>query len=107
MELGGWEAVRTDLRRRVGEAAFEAWFRALDGRVEGETLVLRCPDRFSRAWLRGRYGSLIEECAAGVRAVDYRVDPGAAPVATVRLAGPTPPPLPAPRAPQQERLFES
>jgi chromosomal replication initiation ATPase DnaA len=45
------------LRRRVGEAAFEAWFRALDGRVEGETLVLRCPDRFSRDWLRGRYGS--------------------------------------------------
>jgi chromosomal replication initiator protein len=107
MELGGWEAVRTDLRRRVGEAAFEAWFRALDGRVEGETLVLRCPDRFSRDWLRGRYGSLIEECATGVRAVDYRVDPGAAPVATVRPAGRAPAPLAELRPPQQERLFES
>lgn len=107
MDLGGWEAVRTDLRRRVGEAAFEAWFRALDGRVEGETLVLRCPDRFSRDWLRGRYGSLIEECATGVRAVDYRVDPGAAPVATVRTSGPTLAPLAESRAPQQERLFES
>ena len=71
----GWEAVRTVLRRRVGEAAFEAWFRALDGRLEGETLVLRCPDRFSRDWLRARYGKLIEECAAGARTVDYRVDP--------------------------------
>src|SRR5262245_11914755 len=114
MELGGWDAVRTDLRRRVGEAAFEAWFRAIEGRVEGETLVLRCPDRFSRDWLRGRYGSLIEECAAGVRAVDYRVDPGAAPAATthaVRLRADEPiaaAAAPQPdRPPQQERLFES
>ena len=44
---GGWEAVRADLRRRVGEAVFEAWFRALDARLEGETLVLRCQDRVS------------------------------------------------------------
>ena len=106
MELGGWDAVRTDLRRRVGEAAFEAWFRAIDGRVEGETLVLRCPDRFSRDWLRGRYGSLIEECAAGVRAVDYRVDPGAAPAATTRRA-PAAVETPVLAQPQQERLFES
>ena len=36
---GVWEAVRTVLRGRVGEAVFEAWFRALDGRLEGDTLV--------------------------------------------------------------------
>ncbi|MGH7290937.1 MAG: chromosomal replication initiator protein DnaA, partial [Myxococcota bacterium] len=114
---GGWEAVRTVLRRRVGEAAFEAWFRALDGRLEGETLVLRCPDRFSRDWLRGRYGRLIEECAQGARAVDYRVDLVAASAASTALASARasaalvePAPQPAERVENsgaQERLFES
>ncbi len=110
---GGWEAVRTVLRRRVGEAAFEAWFRALDGRLEGETLVLRCPDRFSRDWLKSRYGKLIEECAEGVRSVDYRVDLVAASAASVGARAPVsaqPPSAPAARAEDsgaQERLFES
>lgn len=105
MDLGGWDAVRTDLRRRVGEAAFGAWFRAIDGRVEGETLVLRCPDRFTRDWLRGRYGSLIEACATGVRGVDYRVDP-AAPAATARVGAETAAAAAPALPPQQERLFE-
>ena len=110
---GGWEAVRTVLRRRVGEAAFEAWFRALDGRLEGETLVLRCPDRFSRDWLRGRYGKLIEECAAGVRAVDYRVDlvaASAASAAARTLSEPRASAKPVARVEDsgsQERMFES
>ncbi|MBM4335855.1 MAG: chromosomal replication initiator protein DnaA [Deltaproteobacteria bacterium] len=110
---GGWEAVRADLRRRVGEAVFEAWFRALDGRLEGETLVLRCPDRFSRDWLRSRYGKLIEECAGGVRAVDYRVEPvrtAAAPATARPIAQPASEPESDERGEisgAQERLFES
>jgi chromosomal replication initiator protein len=78
MTTGGWEAVRTAVGRRVGEAAFEAWIRALDGRLEGETLVLRCPDRFTRDWVRSRFGRVIEECAPEVRSIEYCVDPGAA-----------------------------
>lgn len=110
---GGWEAVRTELRRRVGESAFDAWFRALDGRLEGETLVLRCPDRFSRDWLRGRYGKLIEECAGDVRGVDYRVDLVAASAASSGASAsraPAPEAKPVARAEDsgaQERLFES
>ncbi len=100
---GGWEAVRTVLRRRVGEAAFDAWFRALDGRLEDQTLVLRCPDRFSRDWLRGRYGALIEECAEGVRSVDYRIESVAAPAPAPDAS----PPQRAPDSGAQERLFES
>ncbi|HXX49164.1 MAG TPA: chromosomal replication initiator protein DnaA [Myxococcota bacterium] len=74
MTTGGWEVVRSLIGRRVGEAAFDAWFRALDGQLEGDTLVLRCPDRFTRDWVRGRYGKVIEECAPGVRSVEYQVD---------------------------------
>ena len=77
MTTGGWEVVRTAVGRRIGEAAFDAWFRTLDGRLEGETLVLRCPDRFTRDWLRSRFGRVIEECAPDARAVEYRLDAGA------------------------------
>ncbi|MGH7340980.1 MAG: DnaA N-terminal domain-containing protein, partial [Candidatus Rokuibacteriota bacterium] len=51
--IGGWEAVRDAVRERVGSPAFQAWFRALDGQVEGDRLVIRCPDRFSREWIQG------------------------------------------------------
>ena len=77
MTTGGWEVVRTAVGRRIGEAAFDAWFRTLEGRLEGETLVLRCPDRFTRDWLRSRFGRVIEECAPAARAVEYRLDAGA------------------------------
>jgi chromosomal replication initiator protein len=105
MTTGGWEVVRTAVGRRVGEAAFDAWFRTLDGRLEGDTLVLRCPDRFTRDWLRSRFGRLIEECAPEARAVEYRVDPSASaarePERSESLAEPAPEPSFA-----QEQLFE-
>jgi chromosomal replication initiation ATPase DnaA len=75
--------------------------------------VLRCPDRFSRDWLRGRYGKLIEECAGDVRGVDYRVDPVAASAASSGARAsraPTPEAQPVARGEDsgaQERLFES
>jgi chromosomal replication initiator protein len=78
MTTGGWEIVRAAVEQRIGGAAFEAWFRGLDGALEGETLVLRCPDRFTRDWLRTRFGQTIEECAPAARAIEYRVDPSAA-----------------------------
>jgi chromosomal replication initiator protein len=72
---GGWEAVREAVRQAVGPAAYGAWFRRLEGVVEGDALVLRCPDRFTRDWIRSRYGSVIEESAGPLGRVDYRVEP--------------------------------
>ncbi|HKC50274.1 MAG TPA: chromosomal replication initiator protein DnaA [Myxococcota bacterium] len=103
MTTGGWETVRTAVGQRVGEAAFEAWIRTLDGRLEGETLVLRCPDRFTRDWVRSRFGRTIEECAPAARSVEYRVDPGALappPTRAEAVAEPAEPSC------AQEQLFE-
>jgi chromosomal replication initiator protein len=107
MTTGGWEFVRSEIGRRVGEAAFDAWFRALDGQLQGETLVLRCPDRFTRDWVRGRYGKVIEECAPAARSVEYQVD-GAPPRApsTPRASAAAEAAEPAPRECAQEELFE-
>lgn len=75
-QSGGWEVVREAVRQRVGPSAYNAWFRTLAGHVESETLVIRCPDRFSRDWLRRRYGSVIAESAGAFRRVEYRIDTG-------------------------------
>ena len=71
----GWEVVREAVRQQVGPSAYDAWFRTLEGSVEGDTLVICCPDRFSRDWISGRYGRIIESSAPEVRQVDYRVAP--------------------------------
>jgi len=107
MTTGGWEVVRSEIGRRVGEAAFDAWFRALDGQLQGDTLVLRCPDRFTRDWVRGRYGKVIEECAPAARAVEYQVD-GAPRRAPSFARGQSAPEVgePAVRECAQEELFE-
>ena len=73
--FGGWEVVREAVRQAVGPAAYGAWFRRLDGIVEGDALVIRCPDRFTRDWIRSRYGSVIEQSAGSLSRVDYRVEP--------------------------------
>ena len=74
-KFGGWEAVREAVRQRIGVAAYEAWFRSLEGALEGETLVLRCPDRFSRDWVRERYGPVIQEITPQLRRIEYQIDP--------------------------------
>lgn len=63
MTTGGWEAVRTAVRERVGSATFGAWFSALDGEVDGRALRVRCPDRFTRDWIARRHESLLLESA--------------------------------------------
>ncbi len=74
MPSGGWEVVRETIRQAVGASAYGAWFRRLEGAVENDTLVIHCPDRFTRDWIRSRYGPVIE-ASADNRGVDYRVQP--------------------------------
>ncbi len=93
---GGWESVRHAVRQRVGLRAFDTWFSALDGQVEGRTLVVRCPDGFVKSFVEGRYGAVIAEAAGPDRAVEYRLsDEPAARAAVEPASAPSPPPVPA------------
>ena len=74
MPYGGWEVVRETIRQAVGASAYGAWFRRLEGVVENDSLVIHCPDRFTRDWIRSRYGPVIEASANTLR-VDYRIQP--------------------------------
>lgn len=60
---GGWEAVRTAVRERVGASAYGAWFSALDGEIDGRSLVVSCPDRFTRDWISRRHSDTLLESA--------------------------------------------
>jgi len=71
---GGWDVVRRAVRERIGRAAYEAWFEGLEGRADGERLVVLCPDRFSREWLQRRYGELLASAASGYKSVDYEIE---------------------------------
>jgi chromosomal replication initiator protein len=46
----------------------------VDGGFEGETLIIRCPDRFSRDWIRGRYHRVLEDITGPSQLLEYRVD---------------------------------
>ncbi len=110
-EFGGWDSIRQRIRERLGPAVFDAWFRTLRATVEGGTLAIECPDRFSRDWIERRYGAVVRTAAAELTGVEYKV----ASAQAASSAESAPIPLPtrgsaAPeivvRAPQSTRHFD-
>jgi len=77
--VGGWEDVRRSVRDEVGPSAYEAWFRNLRARDQGDRLVVLCPDRFSREWIERRYGAAVSRAASAFKSVLYEVQGGDAP----------------------------
>lgn len=68
-----WHEIRAELRRSVGESAYELWLSALEAQQsDADLLVLRVPaDKHS--WVVGRYGRIIESCVARVVGAGVRV----------------------------------
>jgi chromosomal replication initiator protein len=59
------ESVQEAVRRRIGPAAWGAWFRDLAWREEEGRVVVECPDPFTARWLESRYREVLEEAAPG------------------------------------------
>jgi chromosomal replication initiator protein len=78
-EPGGWDVVRAGVREQIGPRAYDAWFRTLEGEVAGERVVVRCPDRFSRDWIRERYGDVLRRVAPDGAQIAYEVSAREAP----------------------------
>ena len=70
---GGWDVVRAGVREQIGPRAYDAWFRTLEGEVEEQRVVIRCPDRFSRDWIRERYGDVLQRVSPRGVAIQYEV----------------------------------
>ena len=103
---GGWEAVRASVRQRIGARAFDTWFGPLGGAIEGGVLVIECPDRFVRDWIRGRYEPVLREAAPEL-AIDYRLRGTALSADPDAAARPAPTTEQTPRAAPEQTSFES
>ncbi len=58
-----WRAIRTELRRRLGDDVYEIWIAPIQLKAwDGELLLLQAPAA-TRGWVSDRYGRLLEYCA--------------------------------------------
>jgi chromosomal replication initiator protein len=59
-----WQEVSVLLQSNLNEAAWSAWFSAATPRsFEHETLEVGVPNEFTRAWIEGHFGSLVDAAA--------------------------------------------
>jgi chromosomal replication initiator protein len=82
-----WREIRTQLRRTLGDSMYSVWIEPLElDSLHEKTLVLKAPGG-TEAWLRKRYGRVLERCARTVLGseVDVRFAGDQAPAATTAL----------------------
>jgi chromosomal replication initiator protein len=61
-----WREIRAELRRMVGESAYEIWLDPLELKAwDGSVLLIEAPPA-TRAWVAKRFGRILETCARAV-----------------------------------------
>ena len=71
--VAAWREIRAELRRALGESAYEIWIAPLEVRTfEGTTLLLAAPPA-TRAWVSKRFGRILESCAKAVLGGEIQV----------------------------------
>jgi chromosomal replication initiator protein len=71
--LAAWEAIRAELRRRLGESTYEIWIAPLEVRALEETLLLLTGPPATSAWVAKRFGRTLENCARAVLGAEVQV----------------------------------
>jgi chromosomal replication initiator protein len=71
--VAAWEAIRAELRRKLGESTYELWIAPIEVKAyEGTVLLLSAPPA-TRAWVAQRFGRILESCAKAVLGCDIEV----------------------------------
>jgi chromosomal replication initiator protein len=71
--ISAWHAIRAELRRHVGDSAYEIWLAPIELEAwDGRDLTLRAPEATQR-WLTGRFGPLLERCSRHVLGAEVRI----------------------------------
>jgi chromosomal replication initiator protein len=61
-----WREIRAELRRTVGESAYEIWLDPLELKAwDGSVLMIEAPPA-TQAWVAKRFGRILETCARAV-----------------------------------------
>jgi chromosomal replication initiator protein len=71
--VSAWGTIQVQLRRELGDSTYEIWLASVTlESFDGRLLILRAdPDRAQ--WIRGRFGAVLERCAARVLGPDIAV----------------------------------
>jgi chromosomal replication initiator protein len=97
-----WQAIRSELRQKVGESTYDIWLAPLELQAfDGEALILTAPPG-TRQWIAGRYGRLLERCARHALGESTRVVFSEDSSRPRRTAQPAHPPITAPPAGPRE-----
>jgi chromosomal replication initiator protein len=84
--MAAWRAIRAELRRLVGESAYEIWLAPIElDSWDGALLALKAPAD-TETWISERYGRILERCAARVLGPSTRIAFGSAAVRHARPA---------------------
>jgi chromosomal replication initiator protein len=68
-----WREIRSQLRRALGESMYSVWIEPLElESLQEKTLILKAPGE-TEAWLRKRYGRVLDRCARAVMGADAHV----------------------------------
>jgi chromosomal replication initiator protein len=72
-ETSAWRDIRAGLRSALGESMYSVWIAPLElARIDGTTLVLHARGE-TQAWLRKRYGRVLDRCVKAVLGEDATV----------------------------------
>lgn len=70
----GWERVRSKLRFKYGEAAFNSWLKPLKiESADSSEIIISAPTRFLKEWVVANYQEALEECWAE-EGVDTKIE---------------------------------
>ena len=71
--LSEWRAIRTELRRRLGDVTYEIWIAPIELKAwDGELLLLQAPAA-TQSWVSDRYGRVLEHCTRQILGSTTRV----------------------------------
>jgi chromosomal replication initiator protein len=71
--ISAWHTIRAELRRLVGESAYDIWLTGVELESwDGEVLLLRAPAA-TQTWVSGRFGPVLERCTKGILGSAARV----------------------------------
>jgi chromosomal replication initiator protein len=71
--VAAWDAIRAELRRKLGESTYQLWIAPLEVKAyEGTVLLLTAPPA-TRAWVAKRFGRILESCAQAVVGFEMEV----------------------------------
>jgi chromosomal replication initiator protein len=103
-----WDTISQRLREALNPSTYETWFGGTEAlEASDERLVVGVPNEFTKTWIEGHFGSLLNAAAAEHElVVELRVAMSEAVRAAAgeHEAEPDPPPAPAPPPPQAGTL---